>query len=60
MNPASVLMYSPQALNAKTLLASYASGFALDIVHALATAFFLFVSAEPLIKMLTRIKNKYL
>lgn len=60
MNPASVLMYSPQALNLKTLLASYASGVALDVVHGLATAFFLFVAAEPLMKMLRRIKSKYL
>ncbi len=60
MNPASVLMYSPQALNLKTLLASYVSGVALDVVHGLATAFFLFVAAEPLMKMLSRIKSKYL
>lgn len=60
MNPASVLMYSPQALNLKTLLASYASGVALDVVHGLATAFFLFVAAEPLMKMLNRVKSKYL
>ncbi|MFF2483426.1 ECF transporter S component [Paenibacillus sp. NPDC058071] len=41
------------------LLAIYASGFWFDLVHAIATVFFLFILAKPMLEKLDRIKIKY-
>ncbi len=41
------------------LLATYVSGFWFNIVHAVATVFFLFILARPMIEKLDRIKIKY-
>lgn len=59
INPASVLMFSPASFNFKSVLASYVSGFPMDLIHAAATAFFLMVAAEPMLDKLERIKVKY-
>lgn len=59
MNPASVLMWSPESLSLKTVAASYITGLPMDIVHGLATAFFLFTLSEPMLEKLDRIKTKY-
>ena len=59
MNPASVIMWSPGALNWNTILASYISGLPMDLVHALATVIFLLLAAEPMLEKLDRIKVKY-
>lgn len=41
------------------LLAVYASGFWFDLVHSIATVFFLFLVSGPMIEKLERIKLKY-
>ena len=59
MNPASVLMWSPESFNIKTVIASYVTGFPMDLVHGLATALFLILLSEPMLEKLDRIKTKY-
>ena len=59
INPASVLMWSPESFNFKTIIASYISGFPMDLIHAFATALFLLFGAEPMLEKLDRIKTKY-
>ena len=60
MNPASVLMWAnTETLTWKVLLTYYVTGFPLDCVHAAATAFFLWIAAEPMLEKLDRIKLKY-
>ena len=59
MNPASALMYSSANLNWQVILAYYISGFPMDLVHAVATVFFLLIAAEPMLEKLDRIKVKY-
>ncbi|MBQ7625104.1 MAG: ATP-binding cassette domain-containing protein [Clostridia bacterium] len=58
MNPASALMYSA-GINKNVLLTYYVTGFPMDCVHAFATALFLWIAAEPMLKKLDRIKVKY-
>ncbi len=58
MNPFAALSYS-QTLNWKLLLTYYVSGFPVDLVHAAATVFFLWLAAEPMLEKLDRIKVKY-
>ncbi len=58
MNPSSVIM-SQSEPNLKMILAAYATGFPLDLVHAASSAFFLWFIAEPMIDKLERIKVKY-
>lgn len=41
------------------LLATYVSGAPFDMVHAIATIFFLFILARPMIEKLERIKKKF-
>lgn len=58
MNPASVIMY--QSAPTKAMLASaYAMGLPYDIIHAVSTAVFLWLIAEPMLDKLERIKVKY-
>ena len=60
MNPASVLMWAnTETLTWKILLTYYVTGFPMDCVHAAATAFFLWIAAEPMLEKLDRIKLKY-
>ncbi len=58
MNPSALIMSHTQ-LNKSTLLASYVTGFPVDIVHAIATMLFLYVGAQPMLRKLERVKIKY-
>lgn len=58
INIGSLLMFTSQ-FSLKALLATYASGFWFDIVHAASTVFFLSVISQPMIEKLDRIKIKY-
>ncbi|OCT14776.1 ECF transporter S component [Paenibacillus pectinilyticus] len=58
INLGSLLMVTP-SFSWAALLATYASGFWFDLVHAIATVFFLFVISGPMIEKLERIKMKY-
>lgn len=58
MNTASLLMFS-STFTFKALIATYISGIPFDMVHAIATVFFLFVISQPMIEKLDRIKIKY-
>ncbi|WP_166541814.1 ECF transporter S component [Paenibacillus lutrae] len=58
INLGSLLMFTPQ-FSWPALLATYASGFWFDLVHAIATVFFLFVLSRPMFDKLDRIKIKY-
>jgi len=58
MNPASVLMY----YNNPTwpmFLSAYLLGFPFDLIHAFATAIFLWFISQPMLEKLDRIKLKY-
>ena len=43
----------------KGLIATYISGIPFDLVHSIATVFFLFILSQPMIEKLDRIKIKY-
>ena len=58
MNPASAILYQPN-LSLAVLKAYYLTGFPFDLVHAAATALFLWFGAEPMLEKLERIKRKY-
>lgn len=54
----SLLMFTPR-FSWPALIAIYISGFWFNVVHAVATVFFLFVFSRPMIEKLDRIKIKY-
>ncbi|MDK2937803.1 MAG: energy-coupling factor transport system substrate-specific component, partial [Eubacteriaceae bacterium] len=58
MNMASLLMFT-QVINWQSILAIYISGAPFDLIHAVATVFFLWVASQPMIEKLERIKVKY-
>ena len=58
MNPASALMWS-NTTNWKIILSYYVTGLPVDLVRAIATFFFLWLGAEPMLEKLDRIKVKY-
>ena len=58
MNPVSALLWS-NTINWKIILSYYVTGIPIDLVRALATFFFLWLTAEPLLQKLDRIKTKY-
>lgn len=58
MNFASAVMWSTD-LTWEILLSYYLSGFPMDCIHAAATAFFLWIAAEPMLEKLERIRKKY-
>ena len=58
MNPASAILYQPN-LSLAVLKAYYLTGFPFDLVHAAATALFLWFGAEPMLEKLERVKRKY-
>lgn len=58
MNPASLLMVQ-DVITREMLAAAYISGLPMDMLHAFATALFLFVLARPMIEKIDRIKVKY-
>ena len=57
MNPASVLMYQ-ENVTWQMLLASYAPGIPIDIIHCVATFIFLWFLTEPMLEKLERVKRK--
>ena len=58
MNPASALMWS-NTINWKIILSYYLTGLPVDLVRAIATFFFLWLIAEPMLEKLDRVKVKY-
>ena len=58
MNPSYVLMYQDNP-TWPMFLSAYTQGFPFDLVHAAATAFFLWVMSRPMLEKLDRIKVKY-
>ena len=58
MNTASALMWSG-SFQKTALIAYFVSGFPVDCVHAAATWIFLWLTAEPMLEKLDRIKVKY-
>lgn len=58
MDTASLFMFS-STVSWKGLLASYISGIPFNVIHAVATVFFLFILANPMLEKLSRIKKKY-
>jgi len=58
MNPASVIM-SQNKITLRMLCTAYITGAPLDIIHALSTAFFLWLISEPMIEKMERIKTKF-
>ena len=58
MNPAAALMWLPE-INKEVIITYYITGFPVDLVHAFATALFLWFGAEPMLEKLDRIKVKY-
>ncbi len=57
-NPSGILMYQTNP-NVAMILASYASGFPFDIVHALSTVMFLWIFSVPISDKIERVKIKY-
>ena len=58
MNLASALMWS-NTINWKIILSYYVTGLPVDLVRAIATFFFLWLIAEPMLEKLDRVKTKY-
>ena len=58
MNPASALMWA-HTINWKIILSYYITGLPVDLVRAMATFFFLWLGAEPMLEKLDRVKTKY-
>jgi len=58
MNPAAVLMFQSNP-KLPMFLAAYLQGIPFDLVHAVATIFFLMIIARPMLEKLDRIKVKY-
>ncbi len=59
MNPYSLLTAGNASVTWGALMAYYASGFPMDLIHAGSTAFFLLILSNPLLQVLDRIKIKY-
>lgn len=55
----SSLIISQSEINISAITAFYISGLPMDIIHALSTAIFLFIGAEPILDKLERVKIKY-
>lgn len=58
MNPASVIMWQG-TITLPMIWSSIALGFPFDLIHGVATVFFLWLGAEPMIEKLERVKIKY-
>lgn len=58
MNPASLIMYGSE-ITWKEVLAVYASGLPVDLLHACSTVVFLWIGAKPMLEKLERIKLKW-
>ncbi len=58
LNPVSVILGQPD-VTVGMIVTAYVTGFAFDVVHAVATAVFLYFIAKPMGEKLSRIKKKY-
>ena len=58
MNFYATLSYT-DVLSKEMLIATYAQGIPLDLIHAISTFIFLLLIANPMIKRLERVKMKY-
>ena len=58
MNPAAMIMSHVEP-TVESIKAYYLTGLPLDIIHGVATAIFLYICAEPIIKKIERVKLKY-
>lgn len=58
MNPASAVMWQSR-INWQIILSYYITGFPVDLIHAAATAIFLWFISQPVLEKLDRIKVKY-
>jgi len=58
INIGSLLMFTSK-FSWEALMATYASGFYFDLVHAIATVIFLYFISRPMLEKLERIKRKY-
>lgn len=58
INIGALLMFTSK-FSFEALIATYISGFPFDLVHAIATVFFLAVISQPMIEKIDRIKIKY-
>ncbi len=58
LNPASIIMWQNN-ITWEMIVSSYIAGLPLDLVHAVATAVFLWFISEPMMEKLERIKVKY-
>lgn len=54
-----MLLLSQATLTVEMIIAAYVSGAPFDLIHGVATSFFLWFIAEPMIEKLERIKVKY-
>ena len=59
MNPATALLWGGEALNREILLSYYATGLPMDLIHAAATALFLWALAPTILTQLSRLQVKY-
>lgn len=59
MNPVSAAVIGGKSLTRELIITSYIAGFPMDLVHAFATALFLWFGSEPMLEKLDRIKVKY-
>jgi energy-coupling factor transport system substrate-specific component len=55
---AALLTISPE-ISVERLIATYSAGFIFNVVHALATVFFLYFISQTMIEKINRIKTKY-
>jgi len=58
LNPASIIMWQDK-ITWKMIASSYVAGMPFDLIHAFATAIFLYFASQPMIDKLERIKVKY-
>jgi len=58
MNPSSVIMWQPNP-TLGMFIAAYLQGIPFDIVHSIATIFFLLLISQPMLEKLDRVKAKY-
>ena len=59
MNPVSALIWIGGAPDPKIILGYYVTGLPMDVIHAAATAVFLWFISEPMIETLDRVREKY-
>jgi len=59
LDTAAAVMFSSGELTFPALAATYLTGMPLNMVHGIATVFFLGVLARPMIEKLERVKKKY-